>query len=402
VGLGKSDGVSAAEVEQGWTEKGRLAEPLLDGLIVDEFSAGDEPIWASWHEALRRIRDNPAYAGKVYYPYCGPLFGASASRAFAQTVQDAGWAVALERYLPEEPTEAAARAALDAALVQPLRAWEAAQPGITRHTLIVWGFFISAPNESTNINPAVDFMTFMDMQMSTLANDPTFFGLYGVTSYLSAYADEETLRWYGKLVRHYCIEGRTERLTRNYVLRHLRNPDFAQGLDGWTVQAAEEGSITTGEADGLSWLQGRYPPTRLGNTCLLLRRCGKGPNTIRQTVRELVPGKLYSAKLISGDRQEFQQGASSRTVHAVRLAVDGAEVLPERSFQYAFNSCYSHTFEKFDANNPYFMTLHQVVFRARTPQAELSITDWATPAAPGGPAGQELMCNFVEVQPYLE
>lgn len=402
VGLGKRDGVSADEVEQGWLANGRLEEPLLDGVIVDEFAAGDDPIWASWHEAVRRIRDNPRCAGKVFYPYCGPLFGAPASRAFAQTIQEAGWAVALERYLPEEPTEAAARAAVQTAVVELLRAWEKAQPGITRHTLIVWGFLISAPNESTNVNPAVDFRAFMDLQMNTLANDPACFGLYGVTAYLSAYADEEAIRWYGKLLRHYCIEGRTEPLLRTYALRHITNPDFADGLEGWDARPAEEGTIGTGTADGLSWLQGRYPPTPLGNTYLLLRRSGKGPNVVSQTLQGLTPGALYSAKLITGDRQEYERGASASAAHAVRLEVAGAEVVPEKSFRFPFKSCYSHTFGAFDARNPYWMTLHRVVFRAGSGEARLFITDWGADGTPGGPLGQELMCNFVEVQPYLE
>jgi hypothetical protein len=401
-GIGKTDGVSADEVERGWIANGHLDEPRLDGIIVDEFSAGDDPIWGAWHEALRRLRDNPKYAGKVYYPYCGPLFGAAASRAFAQTVMDAGWAIALERYLSEEPTEAAARAALDVYVVRPVREWEAAQPGIVRHLLVVWGFFLSAPIESTNINPAIDFNAFMDMQMNTLANDPLFFGLYGVTSYLSGYADEETLRWYGRLVRHYCIEGGTARLTESYVLRHIANPDFAEGLTGWTAQAAEPGGIGSGSADGLSWLEGRYPATPLGNTYALLRRSAKAPNILRQKVSGLTPGRLYSAKMISGDRQEYERGASTPGEHAVHLRIADADILPEKTFRYSFGSCYAHTFGKFDSKNPYYMTLHQVVFRARSPQAELSITDWAGSDAPGGPVGQELMCNFVEVQPYVE
>ncbi len=48
------------------------------------------------------------------------------------------------------------------------------------------------------------------------------------------------------------------------------------------------------------------------------------------------------------------------------------------------------------------MNLHQVVFRARGKQAMLTLSDWGKPGAPAGPAGQELLCNFVEVQPYLE
>ena len=42
------------------------------------------------------------------------------------------------------------------------------------------------------------------------------------------------------------------------------------------------------------------------------------------------------------------------------------------------------------------------LFRATQPTAKLTISDWSTPNDPGGPVGQELLYNFVEVQPYFE
>ena len=42
----------------------------------------------------------------------------------------------------------------------------------------------------------------------------------------------------------------------------------------------------------------------------------------------------------------------------------------------------------------------RVVFRARSETARLVISDWAGEEEPGGPAGQELTANFVEVEPY--
>ena len=399
-GLGNPEGITADMVEKAWIERGHLDNPLVDGIIVDEFAAGDDPIWAEWHEALKRIRDNPRYAGKVYYPYCGPLHGAQASRAFAQTVIDAGWAVALERYLHEEATEADARHAINTLVVDTVKAWEEAQPGVVRNMLMVWGFFISAPPESTNIYPNVDLKAFTDMQMNVLANDPTFFGLYGITSYLSGYSDEETIRWYGKLCRHYCIEGKTERLTDYYELDHIDNPDFEQGLTGWTVKPAEQGSITAGVADGLSWLQGRYPTTTVGNTHMLMRRSAVAPNSVTQTIRGLKPGRLYSVKMFSGDKQEYDAGKSVKGPHAVQLAVEGAEIVEGSSFQFPFGSCYSHHFGDFNRDNPYFMNFYGTIFRARSETARLTITDWASPTEPGGPIGQELMINFLEVQPY--
>jgi len=367
---------------------------------VDEFSAGDRPIWQAWHGALLRLRDSPAYRGRVYYPYCAPLHGAKASRDFAQTVMDAGWAVGFERYLNERRTEAEARKAINDLVVDAAREWEAAQPGIVRNMLIVWGFFLSAPPETCNIYPDVDLNAFADMQMNVLANDPTFFGLYGVTSYLSGYSDEELLRWYAKLVRHYCIEGRTERLTDHYLLDHVHNADFENGLDGWRSAPAEADSISTGTADGLGWMEGRYAGTEDGNTYLLMRRSDKAPNTVRQTIRNLDPGKLYSVKMFSADRDEYDSGVSTKVAHAVRLKIEGAEIIPDKTFQWPFGSCYSHVYGAFNADNPYYMNFYTTVFRARGKTAELVVCDWASDDAPGGPIGQTLMINFLEVQPY--
>ena len=44
---------------------------------------------------------------------------------------------------------------------------------------------------------------------------------------------------------------------------------------------------------------------------------------------------------------------------------------------------------------------HRMVFRAKGPTAILTVSDWASAKDPGGPAGQELMFNFVQVQPYF-
>ena len=63
--------------------------------------------------------------------------------------------------------------------------------------------------------------------------------------------DEETVRWMGRLFRHYCIEGRSTMLSRDpLVLAHLQNPDFEKGPAGWSVAEAEPGSITFKRSPG--------------------------------------------------------------------------------------------------------------------------------------------------------
>ena len=78
--------------------------------------------------------------------------------------------------------------------------------------------------------------------------------------YRSNYVDEEILNCMGRLLRHYCIEGQTERMLSDpYELRHVTDPDFEQGTAHWQVAAAEDGAVSAGQFAGYGTLQGRYP-----------------------------------------------------------------------------------------------------------------------------------------------
>ena len=57
---------------------------------------------------------------------------------------------------------------------------------------------------------------------------------------------------------------------------------------------------------------------------------------------------------------------------------------------------------EFKGGRSYYMNYHWRVFRAKGTTARLAVSDWKSEHEPGGPVGQELMFNFVEVQPYLE
>ena len=153
---------------------------------------------------------------------------------------------------------------------------------------------------------------------------------------------------------------------------------------------------------GYSWLQGRYPKTPLGNTFLWTQRKAGKPNSISQAIRNLEAGKLYSLKMVTADYGELQQGKSVEQKHAVSIALDGVTLLPGRSIQQAVASNYAHQLGAFNAQNTAWMNYHFRVFRAAGPTAKLVISDWASPEAPGGPTGQELMFNFIELQPYFE
>ena len=245
------------------------------------------------------------------------------------------------------------------------------------------------------------------MQFNLLANDPAFLGLYGIMCYHSAYTDEEIIRWSVKLFRHYCIEGKRERLSKDpYILSHVKNPDFDEGTTGWTLSPAEPGSMDTRNVPDYSYLQGRYPKTTHGENVLWTKRSAKAPNRFSQEIRNLVPGRLYLLKMFTADYQRFLLGngvAPFKAVEAKRemtIGIEDVELIPAESFQITYAN--EKSGKEFTQEKKLPITYHFLVFRARSEKAMLTISDWAGDTEPGGPIGQELMHNYIEVQPYLE
>ena len=62
----------------------------------------------------------------------------------------------------------------------------------------------------------------MDQQMNLVANDPSLADVAGLNWWTSLLADEETVRFVGKLYRHYAIEGRTNRFTSDPISTLIR------------------------------------------------------------------------------------------------------------------------------------------------------------------------------------
>ena len=49
-----------------------------------------------------------------------------------------------------------------------------------------------------------------------------------------------------------------------------------------------------------------------------------------------------------------------------------------------------------------WITYHWKVFRALTPTAQLTVSDWPEENEPGATFGQEQTFNFLEIEPYRE
>lgn len=399
-------GVAAAdEVYKYWSNYIGLRHPLMDGIIVDEFIGGDDTVYDLYREAVERIYSNSKFKGKSFMPYYGgPFNGGDRSTEFLKACIEKGGYIVRERYLTEQPTEEKAMAFIKLSLLKEMGRWENNLPGSTRRMVIALGC-MSQPTESLNTDPTVNFKVYMDMQFRFLATHPAFFGLGGIQEYHSSYCDEETIRWIGRLYRHYCIEGNTEPLAKDpYKLTHIENPDFAVGENAWTVLPAEEESAKPLTYNGYSWLQGRYPRTNDGDTFLWMKRSAKKPNMFSQEIKDLTPGQVYSLKMITGDYQDLVQERSVKADHALSIHLDNADLLSgqKKAFQFTFPNNYAHALGKFNQKYPYWMKYHWRVFRAKSTTARLTVKDWRNDEESGGPVGQELIFNFIEIQPYLD
>ena len=369
--------------------------PHVDGLIADEFG-NSAPYCSTWAKALDRVLPAPAYKGKLYYPYANDLWTGEEGQELTAALVKHGSAIAWKRYLKEQRTEADAWRFLNYRLVESARHYREECPGSLPHIVACFGYF-SAPPEQLDTFPHVNYKTYLEMQFSLVANHPAFEGLGGIMTYLASYADEETVRWASKLFRHYGIEGKTEMLGRDpYMLPHLGNGDFERQGEGWDLRPAEEGSIRFDISSGFSWLQGRYPRTSEGNTVIVTKRCANRPNTFAQEIRDLEPGRLYSFRMYSADFRDL----SAKQKHAVTVRLGGVELVPDNCFDHVFANCYSHGFGPYDRKHRAWMNYHWRVFRANRTGARLEVSDWGREGEPGGPVGQELMFNFVQIQPY--
>ena len=366
------------------------------GLIIDEFAHVEPEFYREWVAGLKKLSEDPLFARKTFYAWTGEMYEHRPADPFQRIIHDYNHRFAWEQYLTDAPSLDFERCYVIRRYVHNTRDWQRVLPDVADYLCMCLGYF-SAPPTTLNVSPESNFNVGLDMQFRVMATDPVFADLYGMMTWGSAYADEETLRLEHLLFRHYCIEGNTEPMLDDpYELHHVRNPDFEDGLDGWEAEPATEGSIETRHMRGFSWLQGRYPRTGKGETFLWMKRHPERANRVRQTMRGLEPGRLYSVKLMAADLRHLDVEQPP----GVSLELAGGEWLEPLCFRSVFRSHNAHAVDTIGDVKQVYMTYHRRVFRANGATAELAISDWASAAAPGGFDDQELACNFVEVQPY--
>ncbi len=403
--------------------------PFIDGIIINEFIVNnpstrpggtispqrqarmeqEQKRHKVFEDAFRRLRADDRYKGKTLYAYVGgsgkKLNQEMIGKSFVRTLIDCGYRIVPERYIFEVSSEQKSREALQA-FVDGIADWEAKEPSAKQHMAIAFGLF-SMPPGGINKQPNVDYHVWMDQQMNVVANDSAMKDVGGLEWWTSLQADEETVRFVGRLYRHYGIEGKTEMLTRDPLfLTHVENADFEKGMEAWTLHATEESSIAAKSFPRYGRIEGRYmglgrpaDPEHIGDTFLWMKRSAKGPNKFSQTIKNLEPGRLYSMKMFSCDYQDLINSQAKTEQEANkfigRVTLDGVNVDARRSFTEMYSS-------NPEPKIPVWITYHWKVFRAKRTTAKLTVDDWEKESTPMGPFGQEQTFNFIEIQPYHE
>lgn len=253
--------------------------------------------------------------------------------------------------------------------------------------------------------PEADYRVLTDRLVHRLATDPAFQGhVYGVGTSAFHHTDEEMVRWSMALVRHYGIEGRTERLSDLYGYRYnpgyVANPDFAQGLAGWTVRPAAADSLRAMKIEDFGKkAQGRvYQPKGTGDGVALFTRMADHPNRLSQKISGLAQGHLYALVFFTVDYDEYlKRPGVERSRHQFRADFTGGANVPALE-----SHCPGARFS-YSRPGHLFIYRHRYVFRADSTDVTLTFLDRSPDEGETitEGIGRRHLLNFVHLHEYF-
>ena len=258
-----------------------------------------------------------------------------------------------------------------------------------------------------NNYPAADIKVVFDRFFNILANDPRMDGLYGMGCYSIAHTDEELVRWIGRLMRYYCVEGGKASLAEkygfNYIPGHLKDGDFEEGFKHWKAEPAEEGSLVHKTVNGyggvgIQWRIGREPG--LGDNVALFTKSDKKPNLLSQTATGLTPGKLYCLTFMSVDYNDLSKPQNKHLEFVFDATVSDADIIPEATSMRRYPQVWGGNGD-YKPGTPE-KAIRRIVFRAKKDKAVITFSDWKSATEPGGPAGQKRVVNWIGLNPYYQ
>ena len=376
------------ELARRLASSGGIRKPQYDGVTCDELFFGRFDQIQRYTSGLRAFAEGDGHLIYTWIVGKPGLYGVDHDFMSACCNASRGQGRLLcEAYCRTKATEDEAQAYLERYVGDTFASFRAWYPLSVQATGVMFGIFNQIPILSLSHHPEVDYKYFLDMQMRYVATDPTFEGLACVGYWGSSYADEELYRWSFKLLRHYCIEGSTELLSRRYGLAYkpgfLKNGDFRGMLEPW----AATGNVRTESHLGFgSRAQNRWGDNGdLGDTFAAI---GKG--SLSQHLQDLVPGRLYCLQFSVFSVQDAKADRVAPRRFPIKCDIVGdVEVLPSLSWVYVDKRIKG----RYSRNNGVARTnLHHIVFRVNGQNAEVILSN---------DGGEELGVNCVSLNPYI-
>ncbi|NLY99202.1 MAG: hypothetical protein GXY25_01560 [Pirellulaceae bacterium] len=389
---------SPAELRSRMETTAGMTQPQYDGFTCDELFFARATI-ANYSQALKELH-NPE--NRLVYTW---IVGAPSIRSlhtdFLSVCLNASKGrgrLLFEAYCHPQKDEQAAAEYLDGMIGETIRRMNAYFPNAAAGTGIIFGNFNQIPIISLEHDPAVDFKYFLDMQVNLIANSPDFKDLATTGYWGTYYGDEEMVRWSFKLMRHYAVEGRKDMLSARYGFTYnpgfIKNPDFAEGLTGWTTSPAAADSVRPHVVPGYGKNgQGRWGAGSAGDTVCVMARQPDRPNRISQTASRLEVGRAYCLQFVTAALKDASGKQPAPRRHGIDVELDGAEILFEKSFVHVDRRDRDRS--KGNGSAPR-INLNRLVFRAKSPTQRIAFHDER--AVPG----EELLINFIQLKPYLE
>ena len=302
--------------------------------------------------------------------------------------------VLFEAYCRTKETESEAREYLKSYITDTISRYRSTYPLSVGATCIALGNFMQVPILSLAHHPEVDYKYYLDMQMNMVANDPAFEGLGSIGYWGSYYADEEIHRWCFALTRHYVVEGRktmlSDRFGYSYRPDHILNGDFRGNLDSWKVS----GNVRTDSfADFAMSSQNRWGGNGgIGDTFAVLARGKDSSATIRQTAKNLVPGRKYRLRYAAFDAKDVKAKRVAPRKFAVAASLGkGAEIDKALTWTHVDMRVKGRYGQNDGCAR---INLGQIVFTAEASEVEVLFDNSSAKE------GEELGINYVSLTPY--
>ena len=277
----------------------------FDGIYIDELALSTQKAIVVF---IKKLSQLPIAAGRDVHTYvCGTFpnsaYGAQLFSA-SMNLSDHSMIIS-ELYLPNNFTEMRdVQEQIKTRLIDYAVSLNKTCPNVNPY----WGISLCNSNVAGSFTidnePEADHRVTLDMQMQAIATNPAFRGLGMINYYGDNHADLPRTRWIMKLFKHYVIEGKTELLYPKYGLKLvpgiLQNASFRDSTKQWTVK----GNVVLGRADSGAHIR-RFNTNKDVYTALALKD-GKEIASISQMMKNLVPGKKYSLRIVTGGSGELQ------------------------------------------------------------------------------------------------